>query len=222
MISRGCTKACVIKDLKIPKDSPILIPVYSVQRDPAVFPDPEKFDPERFAPSAKQSRNPYSFLPFGHGPHSCIGMRFAKMQIRLVLARMLRKYRLEVTPDTKIPPDIKAKATLGSPEINLRIVSRTKETWKYMLHCDVVVAALLEQLSTNRLQYSSIPIWVVWADNGWSPGSRLIPSFRANHRRICHSIIGRFFLEWYSVIHRGQTIKKMFRKALLRWYLAQY
>jgi len=128
MISRGCTKACAIKDIKIPKDSPILIPVYSIQRDPAVFPDPDKFDPERFAPSAKQSRNPYSFLPFGHGPHSCIGMRFAKMQIRLVLARMLRKYRLEVAPDTKIPPDVKAKATLGSPEINLSIVSRPKET----------------------------------------------------------------------------------------------
>ena len=129
MISRGCTKACVVKGVKIPKDSPILIPVYSVQRDPSVFPDPEKFDPERFAPSAKQSRNPYSFLPFGHGPHSCIGMRFAKMQIRLVLARMLRKYRLDVTPDTKVPPDVKAKATLGSPEINLRIVSRTKERY---------------------------------------------------------------------------------------------
>ena len=128
MISRCCNKACVIKGIKIPKDSPIIIPAYSVQRDPAIFPDPEKFDPERFSPAAKQSRNPYSFLPFGHGPHSCIGMRFAQMQIRLVLARMLRKYRLEVGPDTKIPPDVKMKATLASPEINLRVVSRTRKT----------------------------------------------------------------------------------------------
>lgn len=105
-----------------------VIPAYSIHHDSSIYPDPEKFDPERFSPLAKQSRNPYSFLPFGHGPHNCIGMRFAKMQIRLVLARMLRKYRLQVAPDTKIPPDIKAKATLGSPEINLRIVSRAKKT----------------------------------------------------------------------------------------------
>ena len=155
MISRGCTKACVIKDLKIPKDSPILIPVYSIQRDPAVFPNPEKFDPERFSPLAKQSRNPYSFLPFGHGPHNCIGMRFAKMQIRLVLARMLRKYRLQVAPDTKIPPDIKAKATLGSPEINLRIVSRAKKTWQCTYH----------QASPKRCHGNALGVVLYYLDN---------------------------------------------------------
>lgn len=124
IISRSCTKACVIKDIKIPKDSPIIIPVYSIHRDPSIYPDPEKFDPERFSPAAKQSRNPYTYMPFGHGPHNCIGMRFAQMEMKLVLARILKKYRLEVGPDTKIPPDVKIKALLGCSEINLRVVSR--------------------------------------------------------------------------------------------------
>ena len=124
MLSRSCTKSCVIKGIKIPKDSPILIPVYSIHRDPSNYPDPDKFDPERFSPAAKQSRNPYTYMPFGHGPHNCIGMRFAQTEMKLVLARILKKYRLEVAPDTKIPPDVKMKGLLGCTEIKLRVVSR--------------------------------------------------------------------------------------------------
>ena len=114
----------MLKGIKIPKDSPILIPVYSIHRDPSIYPNPEKFDPERFSPAAKQSRNPYTYMPFGHGPHNCIGMRFAQMEMKLVLARILKKYRFEVAPDTKIPPDVRIKALLGCTEIKLRVVSR--------------------------------------------------------------------------------------------------
>ncbi|KAL9963558.1 hypothetical protein ACROYT_G027078 [Oculina patagonica] len=124
MTQRSCTKACEINGIKIPKDSPILVPIYSIHRDPSFYPDPEKFDPERFSPAAKQSRNPYTYLPFGHGPHSCLGLRFAQMEMKLVLARIFKKYRLEVGPDTKIPPDVKVKELLSCSEILLRVVSR--------------------------------------------------------------------------------------------------
>ena len=102
--------------------------MYSVQRDPTIYPDPGKFDPERFSVEAKQSRNPYTYMPFGHGPHNCIGLRFAQLQMKLVLARILKKYRLEVGPDTKIPPEVGVKGLLSCSEINLRVVSRIKET----------------------------------------------------------------------------------------------
>ena len=124
MISRSCTKSCVLKGIKIPKDSPIIIPVYSVHRDLSNYPNPEKFDPEHFSAAAKQSRNPYTYMPFGHGPHNCIGMRFAQMEMKLVLARILKKYRLEVAPDTKVPPDVGIKILLGCAEIKLCVVSR--------------------------------------------------------------------------------------------------
>lgn len=128
IISRLCTESCILKGIKIPKDSVILIPVYSVQRDPAIYPDPEKFDPERFSAEAKQSRNSYAYMPFGHGPHNCIGLRFAQLEMKLVLARILKKYRLEVGPDTKIPPEVGNRGLLSCSEINLRITSRIKET----------------------------------------------------------------------------------------------
>lgn len=101
-----------------------VIPAYSIHHDPSIYPDPEKFDPERFSATAKQSRDPYTYMPFGHGPHNCIGMRFAMMEMKLVLARILKKYRLVVALDTKIPPDVRIKALLGCTEIKLRVVSR--------------------------------------------------------------------------------------------------
>jgi len=67
-------------------------------------------------------------MPIGHGPHNCTGMRFAQLEIKLVLARMLKKYCLEVAPDTKIPPDVKVRRLLSCPEVNLRVTSRNKAT----------------------------------------------------------------------------------------------
>ena len=124
VIVRVCTKACVLRGVKIPEGLIVVIPVYSIQRDPSIYPDPDEFDPERFSPAAKQSINPYSYMPFGHGPHNCIGMRFAQMEMKMVLARMLKKYRLEVAADTKIPPDVFVASTLSCSGVNVRITSR--------------------------------------------------------------------------------------------------
>ena len=123
---RTCTEECTIKGIKIPEGLTVLIPVYSIHRDPRYYPDPDKFDPERFSPEAKQSRNPYAYLPFGHGPRNCLGMRFAQMEMKLALARMLKKYRLEVAPDTKIPPHVVISATLTCSGVNVRVTSRNK------------------------------------------------------------------------------------------------
>ena len=125
-MARACTQDCILKGIKIPEGLTVVVPAYSIHRDPSIYPDPEKFDPERFSPEAKQSRSPYTYVPFGHGPHNCIGMRFAQMEMRLGLARILKKYRLEVAPDTKIPPEILIKSTLVSGNVNIRVVSRNK------------------------------------------------------------------------------------------------
>ena len=126
LILRACTKDCIIKSVKIAKGVAVLIPVYSIHRDASIYPDPERFDPERFSPENKQSRSPYCFIPFGHGPHNCIGLRFALMEMKVVLARILKNYRFEVAEDTKIPPEIVIKSTLTCSDINLRVTSRKK------------------------------------------------------------------------------------------------
>lgn len=57
----------------IPKGLKIWIPVYGIHHDPDIYPNPEKFDPERFSEDKIKKRHPMHYLPFGHGPRNCIG-----------------------------------------------------------------------------------------------------------------------------------------------------
>ncbi|XP_020621676.1 cytochrome P450 3A2-like [Orbicella faveolata] len=124
-LMRECTKECKVKDLVIPKGGMVVIPTYSIHRDPSIWPNPEKYDPERFTPEMKRSRDPYNYLPFGNGPRNCIGLRFAQMEMKLMLARILKKYSLELAADTVIPPRVKVNITLLiDGGINLKVKSR--------------------------------------------------------------------------------------------------
>lgn len=66
-------------------------------RLPELWTDPEKFDPDRFAePRSEHKRHRYAFSPFGGGAHKCIGMVFGQLEIKTVMHRLLRRYRLEL------------------------------------------------------------------------------------------------------------------------------
>jgi cytochrome P450 len=66
--------------------------------------DPEKFDPDRFAPQrAEDERHSHSWIPFGGGPHMCIGLRFAETQVKLILHHVTRRYRWRVAPGYVMP-----------------------------------------------------------------------------------------------------------------------
>ncbi|KAK9307618.1 hypothetical protein QLX08_002207 [Tetragonisca angustula] len=82
MLNRRAMVNYTFRDMKItiPKGTKIWVPVYGIQHDPNIYPDPEKFDPERFNDDAAAARHPMSFLPFGDGPRNCIGARFAHYQ----------------------------------------------------------------------------------------------------------------------------------------------
>jgi cytochrome P450 len=65
---------------------------------PELWTEPKKFDPERFTdPRAEHKRHRYAFAPFGGGAHKCIGMVFGQLEIKTIIHRLLRKYRLELT-----------------------------------------------------------------------------------------------------------------------------
>jgi cytochrome P450 len=70
-------------------------------RLPELWTEPDRFDPERFAePRAEHKRHRYAFAPFGGGAHKCIGMVFGQLEIKTVIHRLLRRYRLELArPD---------------------------------------------------------------------------------------------------------------------------
>ena len=65
---------------------------------PELWPDPERFDPMRFSPEASKGRHRFAWVPFGGGAHMCIGLHFATMQIRILMAQLLSRYRIELAP----------------------------------------------------------------------------------------------------------------------------
>jgi cytochrome P450 len=83
----------------IREETVVLFSPYALHRRPDLWPDPERFDPDRFLPAAEQTRSRYAWLPFGVGPRICIGMGFALMEGQLVLARMLQRLRFELLGD---------------------------------------------------------------------------------------------------------------------------
>ncbi|XP_050069684.1 cytochrome P450 6a2-like [Anopheles maculipalpis] len=90
----------------IPRGTLLVVPVHALHHDSAYYPQPEMYDPERFAtePKASHKRDGAPFLPFGMGPRHCLGMTFGLMLVKTGLVEMLRSFRfsLEVdrTPET--------------------------------------------------------------------------------------------------------------------------
>jgi cytochrome P450 len=65
-------------------------------RLPELWSQPDRFDPERFAePRAEHKKHRYAFAPFGGGAHKCIGMTFAQLEVKAIIHRLLRRYRIE-------------------------------------------------------------------------------------------------------------------------------
>lgn len=59
----------------------IMVPISGLHYDPEYYPDPEKYDPERFSDENKKNLTPYTYLPFGEGPRNCIGMFFNYLEL---------------------------------------------------------------------------------------------------------------------------------------------
>lgn len=103
-IGRRVMKALTLGEYLVPEDSLVVISPYVLHRDARYYPDPDRFDPERFTPAAKESRPKHTYIPFSSGVRQCIGERFAWMEGVLVLAAIAQKFRLELVPGQKIEP----------------------------------------------------------------------------------------------------------------------
>lgn len=86
----------------VPDRSIILMSQYVAHHNPKYFPEPDRFDPERWTPEAREFRPKFSYFPFGGGPRLCIGESFAWMEGVLVLATLGRKWRMRHSPENKV------------------------------------------------------------------------------------------------------------------------
>ena len=86
--------------------SMVMVNIYGLHRHPDLWHEPERFNPDRFENEPAR----FTYIPFGGGPHVCIGNEFAMMEMQLILVQVLQQFRLSLVPDTLVK--IKGKATL--------------------------------------------------------------------------------------------------------------
>ncbi|XP_017017316.1 probable cytochrome P450 4s3 [Drosophila kikkawai] len=123
--SRKVMEDLPVGKLTVPKGASISCLIYMLHRDPANFPDPERFDPERFLLNEKQM-HPFAFAAFSAGPRNCIGQKFAMLELKTSLSMLLRSYRF--LPDEDYQPQPLAELVMKSGNgIRVRIVPRDQE-----------------------------------------------------------------------------------------------
>jgi cytochrome P450 len=104
IIGRQATRDVDIGPYRLPKKMTAFVNIYGIHRRAMYFPDPEKFDPDRFQPEAEKQMKT-SYLPFGGGPRVCIGNQFALLEGQLVLATLAQRVTFEATSDRVIEPE---------------------------------------------------------------------------------------------------------------------
>ncbi|KAH8271607.1 hypothetical protein KR018_011028 [Drosophila ironensis] len=112
-------------DFSYENGTPVFIPVYALQRDPKYWPNPDQFDPERFSPENRKNIPAMAYLPFGSGPHNCIGSRIGLLQSKLGLVHLLKNHSVRKCEATmkKMIFDPKGFVLQADGGIHLEIVN---------------------------------------------------------------------------------------------------
>jgi cytochrome P450 len=124
VFSRQATSDVEVGGYLLKKGSMVQLLSYVTHRDARWFPEPERFDPDRFAPGRAEAIPPFAYFPFGGGPRVCIGNQFAMTEMTLITAALLQNLRFELAPDqgpVKLNPRLSLRPADG---LRLRLTRR--------------------------------------------------------------------------------------------------
>jgi len=124
---RTCVKDWEEDGLFIPKGMNISVPVFAIHHDPSIWADPETFQPERFLKEQESSIQACSWLPFGGGPRQCIGERFAMVEMKIAMTKLLSKFNIEANEMTKLELRKGDQFLLSYDKMLVRIFARREE-----------------------------------------------------------------------------------------------
>jgi cytochrome P450 family 9 len=104
----------------------ILFPAAALHRYAKYWPNPDKFDPERFSDANKDNIVPFTYMPFGLGPRNCIGSRFALMEAKALFYYILLNFGIEKSSKMAYPIKLKASsiAFKGVDGVRVKFVAR--------------------------------------------------------------------------------------------------
>ncbi len=105
VLARRALEPVELGGFKLPEHALVFVSPYSIHFQPEVWPDPDRFDPDRYLPAAEAARPKAAWLPFGLGPRVCIGNHFALLEGPIVLATLMRRARFDIDPRREIEPD---------------------------------------------------------------------------------------------------------------------
>ncbi|KAJ6650041.1 Cytochrome P450 4C1 [Pseudolycoriella hygida] len=124
--SRILSEDVQLDQYTVPKGTMVTMGIYYLHRDTRFFPDPEKFDPDRFLPENAAARHPYAYLPFSAGPRNCVGQKFAMYEEKSVLSSIIRNYKV-TSVEKRDEINLIAELILRSYEgINVKLERRVK------------------------------------------------------------------------------------------------
>jgi cytochrome P450 len=103
-VGREALNDCEIGGYYVPAGTQVLMSQWVVQRDPRYFESPQEFRPERWTPEFTKQLPKYAYFPFGGGPRVCIGQDFAIMEAMIVVATLLRRFKLELVQGQVVEP----------------------------------------------------------------------------------------------------------------------
>lgn len=95
---RQVIKDCSFGGYEIPKGWNVLYEINQTHQDTAVYPEPDRFDPDRFNSDGSLNAKPFSYVPFGGGLRECLGKEFARLEMKLFAAKMVREFDWELVP----------------------------------------------------------------------------------------------------------------------------
>lgn len=121
---RNTNTEAMINGYVFPKNIGVIIPVYTVHRDPEYWPEPDQFNPERFEFDSHSKRLSCSYIPFGSGPRTCIGSTYALLIIKMALIKLLLTFQFDKIDSTEEPLQLTSNMIL-SPKNGMYLGIRT-------------------------------------------------------------------------------------------------